>query len=45
MGNEVAGEWRNMHNEELHNLYSSSNVIRMVSSTHGERTNAFSLSV
>jgi hypothetical protein len=25
---EVTGEWRKMHNEELHNFYSSSNIIR-----------------
>jgi hypothetical protein len=29
---EVTGEWRKLHNEELHNLYSSSNLIRMVKS-------------
>jgi hypothetical protein len=27
--NEVKGGWRKMHNEELHNLYSSPNMIRM----------------
>jgi hypothetical protein len=25
---EVTGDWRKLHNEELHNLYSSSNIIR-----------------
>jgi hypothetical protein len=25
---EVMGEWRKMHNEELHNLYSSPDIIR-----------------
>jgi hypothetical protein len=29
---EVAGGWRRLHNEELSNLYSSSNVIRMFKS-------------
>jgi hypothetical protein len=27
---EVAGGWRRLHNEELHNLYASSNIIRMI---------------
>jgi hypothetical protein len=27
---EVTGEWRKLHNEELHNLYSSPDVIRMI---------------
>jgi hypothetical protein len=27
---EVAGEWRKLHNEELHNLYSSPDIIRQV---------------
>jgi hypothetical protein len=26
----VTGDWRNLHNEELHNLYSSPNIIRMI---------------
>jgi hypothetical protein len=29
---EVIGGWRKLHNEELHNLYASSNVIRMIKS-------------
>jgi hypothetical protein len=29
---EVMGEWRNMHNEELHNLYSYPDIIRQVKS-------------
>jgi hypothetical protein len=39
----VTGEWRKLHNEELHNLYSSPDMIRQVKanevgracSTHG----------
>jgi hypothetical protein len=30
--NEAAGGWRKLHNEELHNLYSSSSIIRMIKS-------------
>jgi hypothetical protein len=30
--NEVAGEWRKLHNEELHILYSSPNIIRQIKS-------------
>jgi hypothetical protein len=26
---EVTGDWRKLHNEELHNLYSAPNIIRM----------------
>jgi hypothetical protein len=26
----VTGGWRKLHNEELHNLYSSPNIIRMI---------------
>jgi hypothetical protein len=29
---EVEGGWRRLHNEELHNLYCSSNVTRMIKS-------------
>jgi hypothetical protein len=27
---EVTGKWRKMHNEELHILYSSPNIIRQI---------------
>jgi hypothetical protein len=27
---EVTGGWRKLHNEELHNLYSSPGIIRMI---------------
>jgi hypothetical protein len=26
----VTGDWRRLHNEELHNLYSSPDIIRMI---------------
>jgi hypothetical protein len=29
---EVTGHWRKLHNEELHNVYSSPNIIRMIKS-------------
>jgi hypothetical protein len=29
---EVTGGWREPHNEELHNLYSSPSIIRMIKS-------------
>jgi hypothetical protein len=29
---EVAGGWRRLHNEELHNLYTSPNMIRVIKS-------------
>jgi hypothetical protein len=29
---EVAGEWRKLHGEELHNLYSSPDIIRQIKS-------------
>jgi hypothetical protein len=27
---ELTGDWRKLHNEELHSLYSSPNIIRMI---------------
>jgi hypothetical protein len=29
---EVTGEWRKLHNEELHNLFSSPDIIRQIKS-------------
>jgi hypothetical protein len=30
---EENGSWRKLHNDELHNLYSSPNVVRMIKAT------------
>jgi hypothetical protein len=43
---EVTGGWRKLHNEELHNFYSSPSIIRMIKSRRmrwarmGEKRNA-----
>jgi hypothetical protein len=29
---DVTGDWRKLHNDELHNLYSSPNISRMIKS-------------
>jgi hypothetical protein len=30
---EVTGEWRKLHNDKLHNLYSSPNILRIIKSS------------
>jgi hypothetical protein len=52
---EVTGEWRQLHNEELHDLYSSPSIIRIIKSRKmrwaghvarmGEKRNVFRLLV
>jgi hypothetical protein len=52
---EVMGDWRKLHNEELRNLYSSPNIIRMIKSRRmrlvghvarvGEKRNAYRILV
>jgi hypothetical protein len=52
---EVTEDWRRLHNEELHNFYSSPNIIRMMKSRRmrwagyvarmGENRNAYRISV
>jgi hypothetical protein len=31
-GDEITEEWRKLHNEELHDPYSSSNIVRVITS-------------
>jgi hypothetical protein len=55
MIDEMMGDWRKLHNEELHNLYSSPNIIRMIKSRRirwarhvarmGEKRNAYRILV
>jgi hypothetical protein len=52
---EVTGEWRKLHNEELHDLYSSRSIIRIIKARRmrwawrvarmGEKRNAYRLLV
>jgi hypothetical protein len=52
---EVTGEWRKLHNEELHDLYSSPSIIRIIKTRRmrwaghvariGEKRNGYSLLV
>jgi hypothetical protein len=53
--NEVTGEWRKLHNEDLRDLYSSPSIIRIIKSRRmrwaghvagmGEKKNAYRLLV
>jgi hypothetical protein len=39
---EATGEWRRLHNEELNDLYSSPNIIRVIKSRKNEMGGACS---
>jgi hypothetical protein len=32
LAHDIRGEWRKLHNEELHDLYSSPNIIKQIKS-------------
>jgi hypothetical protein len=38
MRNEVTGEWRKLHNEELNDLYSSPTIVRVIKIENNEWT-------
>jgi hypothetical protein len=40
---EVVGGWRRLHNEELHNLYDSPNIIRVIKARMRKGRNAFKI--
>jgi hypothetical protein len=52
---DVAGDWRRLHNEELHNIYASPNIIKIIKSKRmrqmrhvanmGEMINAYKILV
>ena len=42
---EVTGEWRKLHNDELHYLYSSPNIVRVIKIVKSEMSWAYSAHV